>query len=160
MHERFWIYTATKKGEKKSEWCLFYMDFLITARRLPLQTHSVALFLETWIRCRWEQMGLSAFWTVTTATNTVLLTHLKDKMSRVVAEKLCSFKISWNRVIQKAIFKRHELLGKTQRVVGCFWRLTQQSWNFLNLNMSNKGNNYAIFQGVMCHLLNKSVPKE
>lgn len=58
------IYCNKERGKKK-EWCLFYMDF-ITKKCFPLQSHYGALFLEVWIGGRWEQMCLSAFWTMTT----------------------------------------------------------------------------------------------
>lgn len=54
----------------------------------------------------------------------------------------------------------HELLGKMKRGFGSYRHLPQQRWSFLNLSTSNKGNNSAISQGIMNHILNISVQKK
>lgn len=157
------IYCNKERGEK--ERVMFILHGFSNNNTMVALTNTLCSLISRSISGRWEQMGLLAFSTMTTEKHTCyynqkLTNPLKEKISRLVAEKLCSFKISWNQVIQKPIFKRHELQGKMERVVGLFWHLAQWSWSFLNVNMSNKENNSAILQDVMCHLLTKPIPKK
>lgn len=96
-HERFWIYTATKKEEKNKS-VMFMLHRFSRNMMNASKTCIVSLFLVGRISTGWEQMDLGG-------NNNVSKTKRK-KMSGILAEELCCLKISWNQIIQKAIFGR------------------------------------------------------